>query len=102
MRSLRSQCPGLLRLAGFQVTFIGRFWVTPEDRNVTDFDDLRYPFRIMEEVPHRMEDWGIFSRKNLEDFCVAVNLPRRDSVSPKDFEGMTHDEIVAKLREIWG
>ena len=80
-------------LAGFRDIF---------DRSVTDFDDLRYPFRIMEEVPHRMEDWGIFSQKNLEDFCVAVNLPRRDSVNPKDFEGMTHDEIVAKLREIWG
>jgi hypothetical protein len=30
IRSLRSQCPGLLPLAGFQVTLIGRIWVTPE------------------------------------------------------------------------
>jgi hypothetical protein len=29
-RSPRSQCPGLLPLAGFQVTLIGWFWVTPE------------------------------------------------------------------------
>jgi hypothetical protein len=29
--SPRSQCPGLLPLAGFQVTLIGRFWVTPEE-----------------------------------------------------------------------
>ena len=28
--SRRSQCPGLYSLAGFQVTLIGRFWVTPE------------------------------------------------------------------------
>jgi hypothetical protein len=80
-------------LAGFRDIF---------DRNVTDFDDLRYPLRVMEQVPHRMEDWGIFSQKNLEDFCVAVKLPRRDSINPKDFEGMSHDDIVVKLREIWG
>jgi hypothetical protein len=28
--SRRSQCPGLLSLAGFEVTLIGRIWVTPE------------------------------------------------------------------------
>jgi hypothetical protein len=80
-------------LAGFRDIF---------DRNITDFDGLRYPLKVMEQVPHRMEDWGIFSQKNLEDFCVAVRLPRRDSINPKDFEGMSHDEIAAKLKEIWG
>ena len=40
MRSLRSQCPGLLLLAGFQVTFIGRFWVTPADREKSPIQKL--------------------------------------------------------------
>jgi hypothetical protein len=71
------------------------------DRGITDFEDLRYPLRMLDEVPHQFEDWGTYSQKNLEEFCIKVKLPRRDSVNAKDFEGLTHKEIVAKLRELW-
>jgi hypothetical protein len=32
----RSQCPGL-SLAGFQVSLIGRFWLTPEAREIRGY-----------------------------------------------------------------
>jgi hypothetical protein len=72
------------------------------ERGITDFDDLRYPWRMLDEVPHRMIDWGIYSDKNLEEFCVNAKIPRRDSIDEKDFEGLTHKEIVAKLQQLWG
>lgn len=72
------------------------------ERGVTDFDDLRYPLRMLDDVPHRMIDWGTYSEKDLENFCVSAQIPRRDSIDAKDFEGLTQKEIVAKLREIWG
>lgn len=72
------------------------------ERGVTDFDDLRYPLRMLDEVPHRMIDWGTYSETNLEEFCVKAKIPRRDSIDKKDFEGLTHKEIVAKLDQLWG
>lgn len=68
------------------------------ERGVTDFDDLRYPLRKLEEVPHRMEDWGIYEEHNLEDVCKHIGIPRRDSFDYKEFEGMSHEEIVVEVR----
>jgi hypothetical protein len=72
------------------------------EKGVIDFDELRYPLRMLDEVPHRMIDWGTYSEKDLENFCLNARIPRRDSIDSKDFEGLTQKEIVTKLREIWG
>jgi hypothetical protein len=72
------------------------------EKGVTDFERLRYPFRMLDEVPHTMIDWGIYSEEDLENFCLNARIPRRDSIDSKDFEGLTQKEIVEKLTEIWG
>jgi hypothetical protein len=63
------------------------------EKGVTDFDDLRYPLRMLDEVSHRMVDWGTYSEKDLETFCLNARIPRRDSIDAKDFEGLTRKEI---------
>jgi hypothetical protein len=68
------------------------------ERGVTDFEDLRYPLRMLEQIPHQMEDWGTYTLDRLQEFCVNVGIPRRDAFTEKDFEGMSHDEIVAEIR----
>jgi hypothetical protein len=68
------------------------------EHGVTDFDDLRYPLRKLDEIPHRMEDWGIFEEHNLEDICKNIGIPRRDSFNYKDLEGMSKKEIEAEVR----
>jgi hypothetical protein len=72
------------------------------EKGVTDFDDLRYPLRMLDEVPHRLVDWGTYSENDLETFCLNARIPRRDSIDAKEFEGLTRKEIEAKLLQIWG
>ena len=45
-----------------------------------------------------MEDWGIYEEHNLEDVCKHIGIPRRDSFDYKEFEGMSHEEIVVEVR----
>jgi len=71
------------------------------EKGVTDFDDLRYSLRMLDEVPHRLVDWGTYSEKDLEIFCVNAGIPRRDSIDKRDFEGMTREEIEAELLRRW-
>jgi hypothetical protein len=47
------------------------------EKGVADFDDLRYPLRMLDEVPHRIDDWGTYSEKDLETFCLNARIPRR-------------------------
>lgn len=68
------------------------------ERGVKDFDDLRFPLRKLEEVPHRMADWGIYEEHDLEKVCESIGIPRRDSFDYKDFETMSRDEIAAEVR----
>ena len=68
------------------------------ERGVTDFEDLRYPLRRLDEIPHREEDWGLYEEHNLEDLCKKIGIPRRDSVDYTGFEGMSREEINAEVR----
>jgi len=47
-----------------------------------------------------MIDWGTYSEKDLENFCLSARIPMRDSIDARDFEGLTKKEIEAKLLQI--
>jgi hypothetical protein len=51
------------------------------DRKVTDYEDLRHPLNL---TTYLMEvkgatDWGFFHESNLEQACIEIGLPTRDS-----------------------
>lgn len=72
------------------------------EKGVTEFERLRFPIRMIEDnVPHRMADFGTYSEKDLEAFCVNAKIPRRDSINEQDFVGMTKKEIEAELERRW-
>jgi hypothetical protein len=72
------------------------------DKGITEFEDLRYPLQMLDKIPHRMIDWGTYSQKDLEKFCLNSRIPRRDSIDKDKLEGMTRKEIEAELLRVWG
>ena len=49
---------------------------------ITEFEDLRHPLRALNEIPNggqQATDWGVFHESNLEQACVDLKLPARDS-----------------------
>jgi len=71
------------------------------ERGVTDFEDLRYPLRKLDEIPHGIKDWGLYEEHNLEDICKNIGIPRRDSFDYTGFEGMSRKEIHAEVRRLF-
>jgi len=51
-------------------------------RKVTAYEDLRHPLKALNDIPNggtNATDWGVFHMSNLEQACIDLNLPRRDS-----------------------
>lgn len=49
---------------------------------IKEFEDLRHPLRALNEIPNggpTATDWGVFHDTNLEEACVKLNLPARNS-----------------------
>jgi len=60
---------------------------------ITAYEDLRHPLRAMNDIPNggiNAADWGVFHTTNLEQFCVDLDLPTRDS----DAEVVWPPEVV--------
>jgi hypothetical protein len=58
---------------------------------ITEYDDLRHPLRALSEIPNGAEgatDWGVFHADNLEQACIELCLPSRESdvqvIRPKE------------------
>jgi hypothetical protein len=46
-------------------------------RGVDALEQLRFPLRRLEVIPHEPLDWGTYDRDDLEKFCTAVGVPQK-------------------------
>lgn len=49
---------------------------------IKEFENLRHPLKALNEIPNggpMATDWGLFHEGNLEEACVKLDLPSRDS-----------------------
>jgi hypothetical protein len=49
---------------------------------ITAYEDVRHPLRALNDIPNggiNAADWGVFHKSNLEQFCIDLDLPTRDS-----------------------
>lgn len=45
---------------------------------IQSWDETRHPFRELDKIPNdEGRDWGTYTIKDLEEFCVNVKIPRR-------------------------
>jgi len=58
---------------------------------ISEYEHLRHSLRALDEIPNgpKASDWGVFHESNLEQTCIDLDLPPRDSdvqvVWPKGF-----------------
>jgi hypothetical protein len=53
------------------------------EKGITEFEKLRYPIRQLESLIRDPYDFGSYTEKDLENFCVNAPIPRRDSLVTK-------------------
>jgi hypothetical protein len=53
------------------------------EKGITEFEKLRYPIRQLESLIRDSYDFGSYTVKDLENFCVNAPIPRRDSLVAK-------------------
>jgi len=49
---------------------------------ISDLEDLRHPLRALNDIPNggpNARDWGVFHEGNLQDACISLGVPARDS-----------------------
>jgi hypothetical protein len=49
---------------------------------ISAYEDLRHPLKALNDIPNggpEAADWGVFHEANLENACIELDLPARDS-----------------------
>jgi hypothetical protein len=59
------------------------------EKGIAEFEKLRYPIRQLESLIRDPYDFGSYTEKDLENFCVNAPIPRRDTLVTKAARGDT-------------
>jgi hypothetical protein len=51
------------------------------DNGIVDFKKLNFPIRQLRDLVRDPLEWGTYTHKNLEEFCINAQVPRREALT---------------------